>query len=947
MFSAAKAVRAAGVGVAVNPLLNQRIVVENATVKDRLDPALTADIVPALNAMTGGSFSVVSSYGTPGVVRVKTDASLVGQSYRISASIASDTLIEGRTWRACQHGLYAWLGLLGCRRLAMGAAFLLRPSRSDLRLTLSVTSSNLMDDEFWSWQGTGSGLLWPAGTTGREHVDQRDEFMRWMGCTRSRYTSNVQPAAIFGGHNDASFITDKRAQLEADPDSFAQLVRSWRPSYPYTAADNVANAGRTYSNHTAGTSASSGGPSGAGTNIIDGTAAWDSWQVGERQGEAVNALHTTHEGHGSGTSTDYSGSTGVVGNYASWLATQIDAFGTPTAELADLTLTQSTAADDGAPDCLCTKCVNLLRNISGGTITTDARPSDKRLWMAGKIRDILAAGGRPVQITEYGYDITSYPPTPGWTINSNLFVQLANYSFQRNDGITNTLRLRRWGQRAALDGFGVGIYEYWSLPLYFRSDPRFQAATAWRRCRDWLSQGFRSFQAESPFSVGAVGIAYWGAFTMNWQGPRTYDSLMGEWCTAAFGAAASYMRLTLDRWWKYEFPEMASTAYELAIDFKNFHDADQAVAGDSGSRSRVAVFLAYLVFLHYKKTWEALDAGSPSQAAAEAAADTFLKFMWSTWRHVVVDCIWAHDSILASTHLGAPFKAQWAAPGDPSGYAAWRAANGIVDCTDAGIRATFETIRATYTLTTTNTYTEPVMSSLVAPFETNDATVVSTGYLYGQQGPETGSEFLFKVRSGTTAQMLIGFSSEIIGTATVTITNAEMGAAVSSTDVDFFANGAGPDGATLTINLATMTPGFYKLSVENQSPSCGFRIRVPRNVPLTQITCSTRPIWSDDTFGGWPSGAQPRYFFVTKNATHFEVLDGSNTKVRNPAQALATLTSLGDNTYSVSVSGGQTKSVWRWETSSDNVATPHLWGVPNWTAPTKEQLIVAANLWNE
>jgi hypothetical protein len=51
---------------------------------------------------------------------------------------------------------------------------------------------------------------------------------------------------------------------------------AWAPSTPYVVSDMVVNGGRRYVCTVAGTSAASGGPTGAvvGTNVVDGTAQW-------------------------------------------------------------------------------------------------------------------------------------------------------------------------------------------------------------------------------------------------------------------------------------------------------------------------------------------------------------------------------------------------------------------------------------------------------------------------------------------------------------------------------------------------------------------------------------------------------------------------------------------------------------------------------------------------
>lgn len=50
---------------------------------------------------------------------------------------------------------------------------------------------------------------------------------------------------------------------------------SWQPSHAYSLGDKVINSSNIYVCTQAGTSAASGGPTGTGVGIVDGTCKWD------------------------------------------------------------------------------------------------------------------------------------------------------------------------------------------------------------------------------------------------------------------------------------------------------------------------------------------------------------------------------------------------------------------------------------------------------------------------------------------------------------------------------------------------------------------------------------------------------------------------------------------------------------------------------------------------
>lgn len=94
-------------------------------------------------------------------------------------------------------------------------------------------------------------------------------------------------AAAVSGVAAANTITPATAAAAGRP-SFARLLESdgttvvfqmrcalaWLASTAYAVGDYVTNGGNTYRCTTAGNSAASGGPSGTGTGIADGTAVW-------------------------------------------------------------------------------------------------------------------------------------------------------------------------------------------------------------------------------------------------------------------------------------------------------------------------------------------------------------------------------------------------------------------------------------------------------------------------------------------------------------------------------------------------------------------------------------------------------------------------------------------------------------------------------------------------
>lgn len=84
-----------------------------------------------------------------------------------------------------------------------------------------------------------------------------------------RYQNANQPALDYVGLSWGAFATEGMDYVVERP------VDAWQPSTAYAVGDRVVNGGdNSYACIEAGTSAGAGGPTGTGSTILDGTAAW-------------------------------------------------------------------------------------------------------------------------------------------------------------------------------------------------------------------------------------------------------------------------------------------------------------------------------------------------------------------------------------------------------------------------------------------------------------------------------------------------------------------------------------------------------------------------------------------------------------------------------------------------------------------------------------------------
>lgn len=741
--------------------------------------------------------------------------------------------------------------------------------------------------------------------------------------------------------------------------NYLDSITQWQQNTVYSVNQLVIANGNRYICTTGGTSANSGtGPNGpaigvgGATGIVDNGCIW-SFVLCTTRTTGAGLLHMTHAGPaGAEDVADYTSTAGASNHYALYVVDVIDTNyigALPThPEIADLMFGVGASVADGAAGCYDEKCRNLLRGAY--TIEADATQSDQELWRAGRIYTLAKAlrPTTPFEITLYAYDRQSAPPTAGYSVNPNIRVLLAHYAYAV-DGLPARVLLSRWAARRDLDGFKFGIYDYWALTTFVGSGATFPTSIGWRRYREWIDVDVDTVTMESTYSTGAIGIQIWGAMQMMWRGSNlTDDDILSSWCTKAFGAAAPHIFRMLNRWWRVAWPTFVGHAYEMGLSFEDLRLADAAVASDAAIRPRVAAMQAYLIFLHYNFRWfDYVQVGAPfGDADASASVSNMIFFVWCTAHIIMVDAKFVQDFSIAtttSTWLTPAFVTQWAVPSDENNWAAWRTSNGIVEYTDAQIRTTFETIRATYPVPTLASPTAAITTALTTPLTPTGSTPIAHNYVNGNEGPETGHEYVFEVKTGAAGVLHFDcFASSTPAALRFRLYNVASGALVSQTDLDLPRNVT----TTFEYTLSSMTVGYYQLFVENGRGEVSHRVVCRGDLPIVRVGPYNRVLWNVG------NSFFPRYLFVPKNVTQFHLFTTSATNLAffDGDDVAATVTEVAEYIYRITVPAGQDQKVWRWEGNTaggPGHGTARLLDIPEWTSAERSSMIVPTNLWLE
>lgn len=783
----------------------------------------------------------------------------------------------------------------------------------------------------------------------------------------------------FGGHADPGVYLDSQAAFDADPFNFAQKARSWAPDTLYVINETCVANGNTYIRLTAGTSANIGtGPSGTGLAIADGAVA-NAWQF-QSTGERIvgrSPFHTTHEGHPTGD--DYSGNGGMIEIYAQTLHRMVTAnralANSPTYQ--GLQMGLSVAFGDGGEPCWDQKCIDLLRNVFG--IDRDATPTDLSLWRAGKLLDRLKELDPDIDVEcdDYIYDLQSGLATTGWTINPGLRLLLAQFQYRR-ESLPYEVFLERWSARALLDGFKIGAYDYFGLPGFVVSDPRFSLKSVELRFKAWINAGVDTLTTETTNSSGCVSPHFWHLSNLIWGSDESSDSALESWCNIAFGNASVPMERALDRWWAQEWPFYLPYDTQIGNLFDDLETADLLVLDDSGSRSRVAAFMAFATWLHLKRSWYELRIFSPVtwvtnrdwfdgdrcqngsneykivipgrssgsgptgtgssivdgtavwryyspaeyQTESEALAGMMIEFVWNNHHHRMIDTAWVIFMIFGA--MDTTFQNAWNKINDP----VWRADHDIHDYTDDEIRTDFEATRALYAPTPmTIDYISP--TDIIAPNVRVGTNFIETNRVGAGEGPPEGHLYEIGVLPGQDSMLKIRYSGGAFSASTELISRIKVlsttGDLIEQIDVPTLTTG---EESIYELNLGELGVGYYRLIVQAATHSLFYQPQTP----IVRVGNYYRALWMEGAFDRW--------FRVPPDRTDFHVFASADIPpvFQDSSGNIPTVTRLSKRLYRVTVIPGQANTTWKLH-HNDQLGVYFL-DISERTAPSENQLII-------
>ena len=305
----------------------------------------------------------------------------------------------------------------------------------------------------------------------------------------------------------------------------------------------------------------------------------------------------------------------------------------------------SVEPSDGGNHCECLDCVRL------GSV------SDRVFFLANEVAKAVAREfpGRAVSL--YAYN--AHAAVPAISLEPNVYVTAIPYGFQRT-GMTGDDLLAAWKSKSA----SLSLYDYWSIPDWENNLPTFDFdRRAAERIRYWHQQGVEGFSAESTYSAGAMGLAWYVAGRLMWNPQADEQALITDFLNQCFGPAAAPMRRMLTRWSR----GFLLTDHELALSFRDLTETRKLAGTDAAILARLNDYAGYVQYL---RLWYEYQEAKPKTAARTAAARAVVAFAWRLYPSCMVHTFRMHqliasryerdEQLLADYNMKKPGAPGWA-----------------------------------------------------------------------------------------------------------------------------------------------------------------------------------------------------------------------------------------------------------------------------------------------
>jgi hypothetical protein len=176
----------------------------------------------------------------------------------------------------------------------------------------------------------------------------------------------------------------------------------------------------------------------------------------------------------------------------------------------------------------------------------------------------------------------------------------------------------------------MSVYDYWSIPDWSHDLPTFDYLEKGpRKLRSWHERHVDGFNAESTYSGGAMGPAWYLLGKLAWDPKLDERKVLAEFYEQAFGPARAPMQRMLERWTM----DFHLSSHELGLSFRDLDEAWKISTQDPACQARVGDTIRYVEYLRLYFEYRETKRGSPPHQEATLA---LLRHGWNIYDSAMI-----------------------------------------------------------------------------------------------------------------------------------------------------------------------------------------------------------------------------------------------------------------------------------------------------------------------
>ncbi len=286
---------------------------------------------------------------------------------------------------------------------------------------------------------------------------------------------------------------------------------------------------------------------------------------------------------------------------------------------------------DGGGHCTCAECEKM------GSIST------RVFYLANKVAEVFEQKHPGVWVSVLAYNF--HADTPDIPLHKMVDVTIIPAGF--HDLAPGPAFIEKWHKKLNRP---MGMYDYWSIPLWQLDLPRFNLYDTGKRLKIWQKNGVDAILLESSYSKGSIGLALYLMTNLGWNIDQDEKEILSEFYDKCFGAARPPMERMLKRWSR-GFMGLE----EIPFAIRDINEAEKLVK-TAGEKARV---LDYKMYVHYLKLIAEFKNLNRKSEDRIAKADEAIHFLWKIHHSGMVHSTGVQDAITHQHEKNPDLQKKW------------------------------------------------------------------------------------------------------------------------------------------------------------------------------------------------------------------------------------------------------------------------------------------------